>query len=300
MRILERKTYNCEPTLTDSQVLEFCKTGYAMFEGVVPDEINRKVMEYCDQYPVPEPRGILQEDWFVEHVIVNPIVAGVLRSLLGADLHLPIKMANHRIECPMTAEKEAQEFPVMGGVWHVDGNYRYTPELNFLQVFYYPQDTPLELGPTQIVPGSHLIRNKGKFMFHLDGIRGAIPTAAPAGSIFITVYHIWHRRGPSTASGIRNLLKYFYWRTTPPKRDWIIEPEFDFASADYAGGPAGNYGYVELFRDVIKVAEMFLWLCGHHESFQNLGGQSWPLTADRNDAPYGFPDGLPRPESADV
>ena len=34
MQILERQTYNCEPTLTDSQVLEFCKTGYAMFEGV--------------------------------------------------------------------------------------------------------------------------------------------------------------------------------------------------------------------------------------------------------------------------
>ena len=300
MQISERKTYNCEPTLTDSQVLEFCKTGYLMFEGVVPDEINRKAMEYCDQYPVPEPRGILQEDWFVEHVIINPIVAGVLRSLLGADFHLPIKMANHRIDCPMTEEKEVQEFPVMSGVWHVDGNYRYTPELNFLQVFYYPQDTPLEMGPTQIVPGSHLIRNKGKFMFHLDGIRGAIPTAAPAGSIFITVYHIWHRRGPSTASGIRNLLKYFYWRTTPPKRDWITEQGFDFASADYAGGPTGDYGYVELFRDVIKVAEMFLWLCGRHESFQNLGGQSWPLTADRNDTPYGFPTELPRPGSADA
>ena len=125
-------------------------------------------------------------------------------------------------------------------------------------------------------------------------------TPAPAGSIFITVYHIWHRRGPSTASGTRNLLKYFYWRTTPPKRDWIMEPAFDFASANYAGGPTGDYGYVELFRDVSKVAEMFLWLCGRHESFQNLGGQSWPLTADRNDTPYGFPAALPRPEPDDV
>ncbi len=32
-------------------------------------------------------------------------------------------------------------------------------------------------------------------------------------------------------------------------------------------------------------------LCGHHESFQNLGGQSWPLHADRTDLPYGFPRG---------
>ena len=127
MQILEQETYDCEPTLTDSQVLEFCKTGYLMFEGMVPDEINRKTIEYCDRYPVPEPQGIVHEDWFVENVIANPTVGGVLRSLLGADFHLPIKMANHRVHCPMTSEKEAQEFPVMGGVWHVDGNYRYTP-----------------------------------------------------------------------------------------------------------------------------------------------------------------------------
>jgi hypothetical protein len=89
---------------------------------------------------------------------------------------------------------------------------------------------------------------------------------------------------------MRNLLKYFYWRTTPPKRDWVIESDFDFATAQYTG-PAG--AYVEQFRDTIKVAEMFLWLCGKHESFQNLGGQSWPLPANRLDLPYGLPAGLP-------
>ena len=28
--------------------------------------------------------------------------------------------------------------------------------------------------------------------------------------------------------GVRNLLKYQYWRTVEPERDWIIEPDFDF------------------------------------------------------------------------
>jgi hypothetical protein len=267
--------------MTDTQVLEFCKNGYLMLEGVVPDDVNRKTMEYCDQHSNMEPSGILMEDWFVENVIVHPEAAGAVRSLLGANFHLPILMSNHRVQGPIQA---------VGG-WHVDGNYHYTHELNFLQVFYYPQDTSIEMGPTQIVPGTHLVRNKARFMGHLANIKGAIPTTAPAGSIFLTVYHIWHRRGPSTASGIRNLLKYFYWRTTPPQRDWAIEPDFDFATAQYTG-PGG--AYVEQFRDTIKVSEMFLWLCGRHKSFQNLGGQSWPLPADRNDLPYGFPAGLPQ------
>ena len=268
----------CAPTLSDSEVLEFCKNGYLMLEGVVPDAVNRLAVEYCDRDDFYEPTGILEEDWFIDNVTLNPVAAGAVRSLLGCDFHEPVLMSNHRVQMPAPAQG-----------WHVDGNFKFGPELNYLQVFYYPQDTPVEMGPTQVVPGSHLLRNKARFMSHLGGIRGAIPTAAPAGSIFLTAYQIWHRRGPSTAAGMRNLLKYFYWRTVPPVRDWVVEANFDFSSVDF-GSPIS--AMVEQFRADVKVAEMFLWLCGKHGEFQNLGGQSWPLPAHRNDLPYGLPKGL--------
>ena len=126
-------------------------------------------------------------------------------------------------------------------------------------------------------------------MAHYGCIRGAVSTAAPAGSIFITMYQIWHRRGASSGTGTRNLLKYFYWRTASTKRDWIREPGFDFSTAGY-GGPSSQF--VEQFRGDCKTAEMFLWLCGCHEFYRNLGGQSWPLPGNRNELPYGFPDEL--------
>ena len=50
---------------------------------------------------------------------------------------------------------------------------------------------------------------------------------APAGSIFVTAYGIWHRRMKSTAPGVRNLIKYWYVRTAEPKRDWIKDPDFE-------------------------------------------------------------------------
>ena len=277
----KEKCADCAPTLTDSQVLEFCKRGYILFKGVVPDEINRMTTQYCDQDDYYEPTDILKEDWFIDNVILNQKVAGAVRSLLGRDFHLPILMSNHRMMAPYAQQN-----------WHVDGNFDFGHELNYLQVFYYPQDTPLEMGPTQILPGSHLVRNMAKFMAHLGGIAGTVSATAPAGSIFITAYQIWHRRGPATAEGMRNMLKYFYWRTTPPLRDWIVEEDFDFATVDYAS-PIETF--VEQFRSDIKVAKMFLWLCGEYEKFQNLGGQSWPLPAHRNDTPYGFPEGLPKP-----
>ena len=148
-------------------------------------------------------------------MILNPQAAGAVRSLLGPSAALPTWMFNHR----STRPKPAQQ-------WHRDGCSRYGHAVNHLQVFYYPQDTPLELGPTEVLPGSHFLFNLGPFMGHYGGIRGTASTAAPEGTIFITAYPIWHRRGASTAEGVRNMLKYLYWRMVPPQRDWIVEPDF--------------------------------------------------------------------------
>ena len=268
--------HDSKATLTDSQVLEFCKNGYLLLEGVVADDVNRMTREYLEDDSYYEPTGILEQEWFRDGVILNREAAGAVRSLLGAGFHSPVLMSNHRVTGP---------HPATSG-WHVDGNSQWGSELNYLQVFYYPQDTPLEAGPTEVVPGTHLIHNKARFMGHMNAINGAVSTAAPEGSIFLTAYQIWHRRGRSTVPTLRNMLKYFYWRTEPPTRDWIAEPDFDFSSTTFSG-PSG--AFVEQFRGDCKTAEMFLWLCGQHESYQNLGGQSWPLPAHRNDVPYGFP-----------
>jgi hypothetical protein len=271
--------HDCEPTLRDRQVLEFCQTGFLVLEGVVPEAINRRAFDYLGTKTHYEPTEILCEEWFIENVILNPAAAGAIRSLLGRGFHLPVLMSNHRVQAPA---------PAVGG-WHVDGNSKFGPELNYLQVFYYPQDTPLEFGPTELLPGSHHVFMQQRAMGHLGSLRGVYRSAAAAGTIFITAYQIWHRRGSATGHGTRNLLKYFYWRTEPPKRDWIIEPEFDFATADFQG-PGMAFG--EQFTNAMATAEMFCWLCGHHNQFQVLGGQSWPLPAKRLGAPYGFPAGL--------
>ena len=32
-------TYDCDPILTDSEVLDFCKKGFIVLDGVMPKEI---------------------------------------------------------------------------------------------------------------------------------------------------------------------------------------------------------------------------------------------------------------------
>lgn len=118
-----RTTYDCEPTLTDSEVVDFCRDGFIHFDGVVPAEINARCFAFLDEqatgrfgppavggidsvprasleHRVREPMELLQQDWFVDSVLLCPPVIGAVRSLLGRDFGLPILVSNHRVNCP--------------------------------------------------------------------------------------------------------------------------------------------------------------------------------------------------------
>ena len=273
--------YDCEPTLTDQQVIEFCKNGFIMLEAVVPDEVNRRTTEFLDRNPEGQPMEIMDEEWFVDHIIKNQQAAGAVRSLLGKDFISPMIMSNHRVECPRATS----------GGWHRDSGAIDSPRLDSLFVFYYPQDTPADLGPTEIVPSSHFLRIKRRYMTQYGSIRQAVQTVAPAGSIFITHCSMWHRASSSTASGIRNLLKYSCRRTVTPRRDWVADPQCDFTKI-----PFGTSRQMpEKWHDSVRVARMFLWLCGQ-EDFVFEGGQAWPMTAGTdNDIAAGMPLELAHP-----
>ena len=137
------------------------------------------------------------------------------------------------------------------------------------------------MGPTEVLPGSHLQEAPRGAEHH-----GGVLTTAPAGSVFITIYSVLHRGTKSTASGMRNLLKWSYWRTVPPKRDWIHELDFDFHTADYGGHGVCKY-----------IAHMFYWLGGKASEFHTLGGQAWPCSfppGSQIGKSYGFPSGPPK------
>ena len=244
-------THECEPTLTDAEVMKFCREGYLVFETVVPDEVNRRTCEFLLHDSQTE--KLLEEDWFVDNVILNPQAAGAVRSLLGINFRLTMPyLHNHLTEEPTEAQQ-----------WHRDGSSHYGPELDSLQVFYYPQDTPKELGPTEILPGSHFLFSRFPHMDHYRSFKGTVSTAAPAGSIFLTMYSVWHRRAASTAKRRRNLLKYWYMRTAAPTRDWITDPKLELAHAYHRTD--FNVDHRDAHRAMDDSAEMFYWLCGEHE-----------------------------------
>ena len=190
-------TVSCRPTLTDADVVAFCRNGYLILESVVEPAVNERVTAYLEADPAGAPPRLLVEPWFVSDVLTHPVLAGAVRSLLGEGFHLPQRLTNHRKQCPVPDD----------GDWHIDGNFRFAHELDNLLIFYYPQDTPVELGPTEILPGSHLVHNTTRAMAHYDWIEGSVSTTAPAGSVFLTSYQLWHRATHAAGTGVRDMLR---------------------------------------------------------------------------------------------
>jgi len=262
-------TYDCPPTLTDRAVIDFCRNDYLVLPGIVPADVNERVVDHVDHGDgTYEPTSIMTEDWYVAGVLQNPQAAGAARSLPGQDFTLPAIVSNHRGTLPSLSS----------GGWHRDGGPIYTPALEYLQVFYLPEDCTPNMGPTEALPGSHFKRTKATTMSHYGSIAGTASMAGPAGTIIITVYAVWHRRTGATSgqrgkSPFRNLLKYNSWRTTHPRWDWVTDAAFDISRVGF-DPPAGAF---EQLQGGIAAARMSCWLAGIEDQFVRHGGQGWPI-----------------------
>ncbi len=263
----QRAASSVKPTLTDEEVLDFCKTGFLLLEGVIPDSTNHWVFEYLDQEGA-DPHQLVRDERFINEVLLHPTVAGAVRSLLGVHFQLPEWMANHRLVGPVEANR-----------WHIDAGSNFERACHLLQVFYIPQTNTWEMGPTLFLPGSHLVPIAMEEVERFGHLAGQMTTVAPTGSVFVTAYSIWHRQPQKIDQSTRNLLKWMYWRTELPERDWRADPNFDFAGADYTFINDYFCGATRKWQSVPRVAEMFYWLCGKADEFHLAGGSGWPYSS---------------------
>lgn len=255
------------PTMTDVDVLDFCKKGILILPSVIDDTTNRWVYDYLDREGA-KPNDLVTDPRYVEEVLFHPKVAGVVRSLLGAGFQLPDWMANHRLVGTKAA-----------GRWHIDAGSDFSRTCKLLQIFYIPQDVTVPMGPTLFLPGSHLAPITREELDHFGGLAGQVSIDGPAGSVIVTDYDIWHRQSEKVDPVTRNLLKWECWRTVAPTRDWVIDPAFDFHRQDYSYTNEYFLGPTRKWQSVQRTAELFYWLCGKSDEFAHVGGSGWPYTA---------------------
>ncbi|MDE2717194.1 MAG: HEAT repeat domain-containing protein, partial [Chloroflexota bacterium] len=156
-----------------------------------------------------------------------------------------------------------------GQTLHKDSFTRRRHHTRWLVTFYYPQDTPLEMGPTGVVPGTQYTN-----VIPEDSYDREIGAAGDAGRVVIANYDIVHRGMPNHTDRKRYMVKFLFNRMGEPtapswdndSADWgdedgeysgLLSHAWDWFRADSNGFDNGNGGSV---NDLIAA------LCGDSES----------------------------------
>jgi len=213
-----------EYLLDDDAVLEFVARGYLQIDTQTSPALLAEIDSKLSSLTNNPGDGVLDAVPEIREIYAHPAVRGALVSLLGDDM----QMHTHR-HCHT---RKPQPF---SHLWHTDcePNDRGRTELRVLLAMCYPHDVDLSMGPTVIVPGTHL-RSAPNPMFATYGnIRGQMPVICKAGTVTFTHTNIWHGVGPNRSPRDRHMLKFLFRRTSDPTSpSWRHTPESADERAD--------------------------------------------------------------------
>lgn len=206
--------------LTDAQMREFIVNGYVTVTTALPsafhDAIYEKTAVVFDKEGNPG-NNLVPRVPEIQQVLDDANVKGALTSLLGPDYY----MQPHRHPHYNPPGSKGQGM-------HQDGGKRWSHHTRRLLVFYYPQDTPVALGPTGVVPMSHYYSTR-------EGahISPEQPICGQAGTVAFANYDLWHRAMPNQSDKRRYMMKFLYARMSEPR-----EPTWANQETEWTNVPA--------------------------------------------------------------
>ncbi len=177
--------------LTAQQMAQFVLDGFLLFPGFVPETMNKAVHD--DQ---SNGRGQWNQSAATRAVFEWAPVKGILQSLVGRN---PI-YDHSALHIVGARQGWAQE-------WHCDSIIDARPYAFDVQAMYFSHNSPREMGPTLILPGSHLRRTSHLSIARYKNIVGQMQLAGPAGSIAFLHQSIWHCAQPNQTDETRYMFK---------------------------------------------------------------------------------------------
>jgi len=194
--------------LTDEQMRKFIKEGFLLLKTDFSDEfhqqLNDQLLAVYNEEGNPG-NNLLPRITELQRVFENPVITGALTSVLGP---------NYMLHAHRHGHYNATDVP---GDWHKDSYWGYNRMRNhhpwWAMIMYFPQDTPAELGPTGILPGT---QNYDSRVFTENEIDQEVLAAGPAGTFALIHYDIWHRSTANVLGNPRFMLKFEFMRTVAP------------------------------------------------------------------------------------
>ena len=182
--------------LTAQQMAEFAANGFLVLEEIVPKELNEAV--YAEQQQLGHPgHRYWEQSELIRKVFDLPQVKGALQSFVGSK---PVYDHSFLHIVPAQHHK--------GQEYHADSVID-TRQYGFdIQAFYFSHDTPDEMGPTLVLPGSHLHnRVNTASIARYKNIIGQRRLVSKAGTIAFMHNDIWHCAQPNYTDRTRYVFK---------------------------------------------------------------------------------------------
>lgn len=212
--------------LNDEQMRHYVVNGYITLNTDLPagfhQDIYQQIATVFDTEGNPG-NNLLPRIPALQRVFDDPAVNGALTSILGPDYFMHPHRYCHANPPGSTGQKT-----------HRDSMSRNRHHTRWAMAFYYPQDTPVELGPTAVLPGSH-------YYYSRDADAVGEPLPGSAGTVTVVHYDLWHRAAPNTSNQTRYMVKFLFTRMEEPQ-----SPSWNSKQA--AWQPVGHEAHEPMFE----------------------------------------------------
>jgi hypothetical protein len=214
--------------LTDDEVASFIISGYHVVQPNLRAGLNQEIYDALEALPSNPGDAVIDEVPQLNEVWNSPKVVGSLTSLIGPDYEMFPHRHCHR-NAPGTPSQQIHQDNLND--LRIDGGQVRLPDrVDLVLAMYYPQDVERNMGPTCILPGTHVLKALPERMASQGNFRDQYIASVPAGSVVILHYDIWHAGTANTSERVRYMLKFLFQRTTNPSvPSWNHDPANDIA-----------------------------------------------------------------------
>ncbi len=205
--------------LTDAQLREFIVNGHLTVQTDLPRSFHETIYRKTQELTEKEGNlgnNILPRVPELQAVFEDPAVRGAFTSILGENY----AMHSHRHPHRNNPHSDGQGFH-KDSYWGYQKVRHHRPR--WAMAFYYPQDSPLEIGPSAVLPGTQYYDTR---ITKDNG--GELAVSGAAGTITIIHFDLWHRAMANLTDKVRYMMKFQFIRMDAPQApEWnVTDPEW--------------------------------------------------------------------------
>ena len=200
--------------LTDAQMRDFIVNGYLTVKTDLPRSFHENIYRKTQEYTEKEGNlgnNILPRVPELQAVFEEPAVRGAFSSILGENY----VMHSHRHPHRNNPHSDGQGFH-KDSYWGYQKVRHHRPR--WAMAFYYPQDSPVEIGPSAVLPGTQYYSTR----ITKDN-DGELAVSGEAGTVTIIHFDLWHRGMANLTNKMRYMMKFQFIRMDAPQApEWNV------------------------------------------------------------------------------